>query len=64
MSQHEDADDAHQQYEEMDLKRRSLPAKRFAPASTGGYASVWAPLMNEQQRKEHEQYVKDNGLPF
>jgi hypothetical protein len=60
----EDAQDALQQYEEMEQRRRSLPAKRFPPVRTVGYTSVWAPRMTEQQRKEHEQYVKDNNLPF
>jgi hypothetical protein len=25
---------------------------------------TWAPTMTEQQKQEHEQYVKDNNLPF
>lgn len=55
-----DAADALKQYEET-AKRRTLwppmPVK-----STGG--EPWRPVMNEQERQEHERYIQDNGLPF
>lgn len=25
---------------------------------------TWKPVMTEQQKKEHQQYMKDNQLPF
>jgi hypothetical protein len=64
MDKIEDAEDALQRYEDMERRRRSLLAKRFQPVRTVGYTSVWAPTLTEQQRKEREQYVKDNDLPF
>jgi hypothetical protein len=64
MNKIEDASDALQQYEEMEQRRRSLAAKLFPPLRTVGYTSVWSPRMMEQQRKEHEQRVKDENLPF
>jgi hypothetical protein len=54
MNEIEDAVDALQQYQEMTQRR----------AGSVGYSSVWAPTMTEQRRMEHEQYVKDNDLPF
>lgn len=24
----------------------------------------WRPVMTEQQRREHEQYIRENNLPF
>lgn len=35
-----------------------------APRPSEPIAGVWAPTMTEQQRKEHEQYVIENRLPF
>jgi hypothetical protein len=64
MSQHDDATDARQQYEEMEQRRRALLSKRFPPARSTGYASVWSPVMTEQRRKEHEQQMADGIIPF
>lgn len=55
-----DAADALQQYEETARRRTLWPPMPAKPA--GG--EPWRPVMTEQQRKEHEQYVRDNGLPF
>jgi len=64
MNKHEDAADARQQYEEMEQRRRALLSKRFPPARSTGYASVWSPVLTEQQRKEHEQQIADGTIPF
>lgn len=59
-----DAVDALRSYEAMEVRRRSLPAKRFDPAPRAPYAGTWAPKMTEAERKEHEQHVEDENLPF
>jgi hypothetical protein len=50
--------DAFEQYDEAGRRTRWPPLKSPPPAS------VWSPVMTEQQRKEHEQYVKEHNLPF
>ncbi len=55
-----DAADAIKQYEESPKRRTLWPPMPVKPA--GG--EPWRPVMTEQQRKEHEQYVRDNDLPF
>jgi hypothetical protein len=51
--------DAPKQHEETSRRRTRLP-----PLPAKPLAGVWSPTMTEQQEKEYEQYVKDNGLPF
>lgn len=58
------AQDALTQYLEMDARRRALPAKRWPPRREPKTGTTWSPRMSEQERKEHEQYVIDNDLPF
>lgn len=53
------AADALQQYEESAKRRTLWPPLKSAPP-----ASVWSPVMTEQQRVEREQYIKDHNLPF
>lgn len=53
------AADALKQYEET-AKRRTL----WPPKPPGPMGEPWRPAMTEQQRKEHDQYVKDHDLPF
>lgn len=36
------------------------PVPRPAPKPAG----TWAPKFTEQQQREHEQYLRDNKLPF
>jgi len=58
-----DAADALQQYEEM-ARRRSY-AKRFPPKPVEPCTGEsWRPVMTEHERREHEQYVIENQLPF
>lgn len=59
------AQDALTSYEAMEARRRALPSKRFPPAPSKPLAGpTWAPKMTEAERKEFEQYVIDNDLPF
>ena len=39
-------------------------ARRFPPAPRSLPAGVWSPRLTEQQQREHEQYIRDNDLPF
>lgn len=55
-----DAADALQQYEETARRRTKWPPLSVAPCT----GEPWRPVMTEQQRREHEQYVRDNNLPF
>jgi len=59
-----DAADALRGYEEMQARLQALPAKRFPPAPRTPYAGTWAPKMTDAERKEFDQYVIDNNLPF
>lgn len=45
---------------EVRLRKAPLPVPRPLSKPT----STWAPKFTEQQQREHEQYVKDNNLPF
>lgn len=55
-----DAADALQQYEETAQRRTKWPPMPVKPA--GG--EPWRPVMTEQEHREHEQYVRENDLPF
>ena len=55
-----DAADALKQYEESPKRCTLWPPMPVKPA--GG--EPWRPVLTEQQRKEHEQDVRDNDLPF
>jgi hypothetical protein len=55
---------ARERYEAMEARRHALPAKRFPPAPHDPCPAVWRPMMTEQERNEHEQYVRNNNLPF
>jgi hypothetical protein len=55
-----DAADALQQYEEMAKRRTLWPPKPVEPCT----GEPWRPVMTEQERREHEQYVEMNDLPF
>ena len=55
-----DAADALQQYEEMAKRRTLWPPMPVKPAGS----EPWRPVMTEQERREHEQYVRENFLPF
>lgn len=59
-----DAADALRGYEEMQARLAALPAKRFTPAPRSPYFGTWAPKMTDAERREHEQYVIENKLPF
>lgn len=60
-----DASDALQQYLEMEQRRRALPAPPLIPRPALESSSApWRPVMTEQQRLEHEQYVREHNLPF
>ena len=56
----DDPADALQQYEEMARRRMLWPPMPVKPAST----EPWRPLMTEQECQQHEQYVRENNLPF
>jgi hypothetical protein len=59
-----DAADALQQHEEA-RRQREQNAKRYPPMPVKPLVmEPWRPVMTEQQRKEHEQYVQDHNLPF
>lgn len=55
-----DAADALQQYEETARRRTLWPPLPVAPCT----GEPWRPAMTEQQRTEHEQYARENNLPF
>ena len=55
-----DAADALKQYEESAKRRTLWPPMPVKPA--GG--EPWRPVMTEQERQQHEQYVRENNLPF
>lgn len=60
------AEDALRSYEVMQARLQALmPAKRFPPMPSKPLTgSTWAPKMTEAERKEFDQYVIDNNLPF
>jgi len=65
MNEIAEAVDAMQQYWEMEARRRALRAPRLPPAPTKpSSVEPWRPVMTEQQRAKHEQYVKEQNLPF
>jgi hypothetical protein len=55
-----DAADALQQYEETTRRRTKWPPLPAAPCT----GEPWRPVMTEQERQQHEQYVKDHNIPF
>lgn len=58
-----DAADALKQYEE--TARRRNYAKRFPPMPVEPCTGEpWRPVMTEEERQQHEQYVRENQLPF
>jgi hypothetical protein len=44
--------------------RLRRPPIGYGPRPASKPAGTWAPTMTEQQQREHEQYVRDNNLPF
>jgi hypothetical protein len=56
----DDPADALQGYEENAQRRTLWPPMPVKPA--GG--EPWRPVMTEQERQQHEQYVRENQLPF
>lgn len=44
--------------------RLRRPPIGFGPRPPSKPAGVWAPKFTEQQQREHDQYVRDNNLPF
>jgi hypothetical protein len=48
------------QYEETAKRRTLWPSMPVKPAT----GEPWRPVMTEQERKQHEQYVRENNLPF
>lgn len=36
----------------------------YGPRPASKPTGTWAPKMTDQQKREHEQYVRDNRLPF
>lgn len=53
------AADALRHYDDAAVRRTLWPRKEPEPMGES-----WSPTMTEQERAEHEQYVKDNDLPF
>lgn len=45
-------------------ERQKRHAAGYAPAPRAKPAGVWSPRMTEQEQRAHEQYVRDNDLPF
>ena len=58
--QYDDPADALQQYEETARRRTLWPPLPVAPCT----GESWRPVMTEQERQRHEQYVRENNLPF
>ena len=56
----DDPADALQQYEETAQRRTLWPPIPIKPAT----GEPWRPVMTEQERQQHEQYVRENNLPF
>ena len=54
MNENEDDADLLKQQEESDLSRHGQP----------GYASVWRPVMTEQERAEREKQIEEGTIPF
>lgn len=40
------------------------PPPKWPPMPSKPGGEPWRPVMTEQQRREHEQYVRENNLPF
>jgi hypothetical protein len=59
----QDAADALQGHEDRQ-RRRTAERARWAMAQPVRIVGTWAPSMTAQQKKEHDQYVIDNRLPF
>lgn len=59
----QDATDTLQDHEER-AAFKAADRARWARAQPPVIVGTWAPSMTEQQRREHEQYVVDNHLPF
>jgi hypothetical protein len=55
-----DVIEARDWHEETAQRRTLWPPKPVEPA--GG--EPWRPMMTEQERQQHEQYVRENNLPF
>lgn len=55
----QDAADALEAYEFQRAERA-----RWARAQPEKIVGTWAPTMSEQEKKEHEQYVKQHGCAF
>ena len=55
-----DAIEARDWYEETAQRRTLWPPTPVEPCT----GEPWRPVMTEQERREHEQYVKVNDLPF
>jgi hypothetical protein len=56
----DDAIEARDWHEET-AQRRTLWAPKPVEPCTG---EPWRPVMTEQERQQHEQYVRENNLPF
>lgn len=59
-----DAADALRGYEDEIGRRTNQARTRWPPVPRTPYAGTWAPKMTDAERKEHEQYVIENNLPF
>lgn len=69
----QDAADSMAGYEAQAARRAAMLARGRAlraagvnpgPRPAGPPLQTWAPVMTEQQKQAHEQYVIDNNLPF
>lgn len=56
----QDAADALKSFEE----RQERHSKGYAPAPRPQPTGVWSPRMTEEEKRAHDQYVIDQGLPF
>lgn len=54
------AADALKHYDDAAIRRTLFPRAPTEPATV----EPWRPMMTEQERRQHEQYVLDNNLPF
>jgi hypothetical protein len=54
---------AHEEMVAHEVRLRRPPIG-YGPRAPSKPAGTWAPKMTEQQQREHEQYVRDNNLPF
>ena len=51
-------------YSHEELAERRRHAAGYVPQPRSAISGVWRPVMTEQQKREFEQYVIDNQLPF